>query len=299
MELKNWGVHLHGSNWFEPGRSEIKLSDKVAIITGAGRGIGREIALAFATQGSRLVIAARSIQEIESVQAEIEELGSKALAVPCDISNPEAVTSLFNQTQQFFGKLDILVNNAGVIKPIAPIEETDPKEWIETILTNLYGTYNCSRAAIPMMRQQGQGKIINMSGGGATSANPYFTAYSTSKAGIVRLTDTLASELLKDHIDVNAIAPGAVFTQITKDIIDAGEQAGERLQTEALQVQTSKTEASRVTGLAIFLASSESDGLTGRLISAIWDDWDSFTPERIKTIAKTDWYQLRRTVPPT
>ena len=233
------------------------------------------------------------------METEVRQLGVQSLVVPCDVSDPEQVESLFNKTEQRFGGLEILVNNAGLIKPIGPIEETNPVEWMKTIMVNLFGTYNCSRAAVPIMRKRGYGKIINMSGGGATSANPFFTAYSASKAGVVRLTDTLAAELKESHIDVNAIAPGAVYTQITRDIIDAGEQAGEKLTTEALNVQESETEPTRVTQLATFLASGESDGLTGRLISAIWDNWDSFTPEKIKQILEEDWYQLRRTTPPS
>ena len=269
------------------------------MVTGAGRGIGRAISLALASEGANLILTARSETELQSVASEIRESGVTALVIPCDVSQPSQVESLFNKTQQHYGSLDILVNNAGMIKPIGPIEETDPMEWMNTISVNLFGTYNCSRAAVPIMRAQGYGKIINMSGGGATSANPFFSAYSTSKAGIVRLTDTLAAELEAFHIDVNAIAPGPVYTQIIKDIINAGEQAGEKLKSQALNVQESESDPTRVTQLATFLASEASDGLTGRLISAIWDEWESFTAEKIHEIVEKDWYQLRRTVPPS
>lgn len=269
------------------------------MVTGAGRGIGRAISLAFASEGANLILTARSETELQSVASEIKESGLTALVIPCDVSQPSQVESLFQKTQQHYGSLDILVNNAGMINPIGPIEKTDPIEWMNTISVNLFGTYNCSRAAVPIMQAQRYGKIINMSGGGATSANPFFSAYSTSKAGIVRLTDTLAAELEAFHIDVNAIAPGPVYTQIIKDIINAGDHAGEKLKSQALNVQESESDPTRVTQLATFLASEASDGLTGRLISAIWDEWDSFTAEKIHEIVEKDWYQLRRTVPPS
>jgi NAD(P)-dependent dehydrogenase (short-subunit alcohol dehydrogenase family) len=144
-----------------------------------------------------------------------------------------------------------------------------------------------------VMIHQGGGKVINLSGGGATSPRPYFSAYAASKSAVVRLTETLAEELKPFNIQVNAIAPGAVYTKMTREILAAGSAAGERALAEARRVQEEKTTPKAAAKLALFLASPESGGLTGRLISAVWDDWRSL-PSRLEEVMVSELYTLRR-----
>lgn len=276
----------------------MKLEDKVAVVTGAGRGIGKAIALAFAREGADLVLAARTMTELEETASGVRALGRNALAVKCDVARRGDVTAMVGTALERFGRVDILVNNAGRITPLGPLVDSDPEEWLATISVNLGGVFRCCQAVLPIMLRQGVGKIINLSGGGATSASPYFSAYGASKTAVIRLTETLAEELKEDNIQVNAIAPGAVYTRMTGEILRAGRAAGEKPLDEASRVQeTGGTDPGKAAVLAVFLASDESDGLTGRLLSAVWDDWQSMTPTRVQEIQRTDWYTLRRVVP--
>ena len=272
----------------------MKLENKVAIITGAGRGIGRAIALAFAKEGANMVAASRTLSEIQGVAAEVEALGQRALPVRADVSRPEDVNELIKSALQEFGRVDILANVAGVQGPIGPLVENDIEHWLKTIHINLLGTFLCSKAALPIMMKQRQGKIINLSGGGSTSPRPYFTAYGTSKTAVVRLTEALSEEVKDFNIQVNAIAPGAVNTKMLDEVLAAGEAAGEKALSEAEhQLETGGTPPEKAAALAVFLASDDSDGLTGRLISAVWDDWPGMA-KRIPEIIKSDLYTLRR-----
>ena len=195
-----------------------------------------------------------------------------------------------------WGKVDILVNNAGIQGPIGSVIETGIDEWIKTVHVNLIGTFLCTRAVLPSMIKQQRGKIINLSGGGATSPRPNFTAYGVSKTGVVRFTETLAEEVSKFNIQVNAIAPGSVNTKMTEEILNAGKAAGDKAISEARnQLETGGTPPEKAAALAVFLASEKSDGLTGRLISAVWDDWQQF-PGQIEKIMASDLYTLRRIV---
>jgi 3-oxoacyl-[acyl-carrier protein] reductase len=272
----------------------MKLKDRVAIVTGSGRGIGRAIALAMAEQGADVVVAARTLAELEATAARIRSLGRRALIVQADVSAKQEVKAMVNGALGEFGRIDILVNNAGVQPPIGPLWENDPDEWLRTILINLGGVFLCCQAVIPVMIRQGGGKIINLSGGGATSPRPFFSAYAASKAAIVRLTETLAEEVKQHNIQVNAIAPGVVTTRMTEQVLAAGPAAGEEMLARSRrQKETGGVPPERAAALALFLASDESDGLTGRLISSVWDDWRSL-PSRLEKVMATELYTLRR-----
>lgn len=275
----------------------MKLKGKVAIVTGGGRGLGKAIALAFAAEGADVVVVSRTISEVEGTAKEVQALGRRALPMKVDVSNKEEVKNMVDSVTQQFGRLDILVNNAGVQPPIGPVIKNDPEEWLRTVTINLGGTFLCSRAVLPIMIKNRQGKIINLSGGGATSPRPYFTAYAASKAAVVRFTETLAEEVKEFNIQVNAISPGAVNTRMLEEIIAAGEMAGERALAEAKrQKETGGTPPEKAADLAVLLASDESNGLTGRLISAVWDDWQGIVQKMQKTMS-TDLYTLRRVTP--
>jgi len=271
----------------------MSLQGRVAFVTGAGQGIGKAIALAFAKEGVYLALVARTLSEVEETATNVRDLGGQVLAVGMDVSRRQEVEATVASILAEFGRIDILVNNAAVQPPIGPLWESDPDEWVRTILINLGGVFLCCRAVVPVMIRQGGGKIINLSGGGATSARPYFSAYAASKAAVVRLTETLAQEVKEHNIQVNAIAPGPVSTRMTEQVLAAGTAAGERALGEARRTKQKGTQAQAATELAVFLASEESAGLTGRLISAVWDSWRTF-PLRFQQIMNSDLYTLRR-----
>jgi len=274
----------------------MKLAGNAAIITGAGRGIGRAIALAFAHEGADVLVASRTLSEVAETAEEVRALGRHALPLKVDVSNRDEVERMVTRALDGFGKVDILVNNAGIYGSIGPLVDNDPEKWVQTISINLIGSFFSARAVLPFMIRQRHGKIINLSGGGASSPLPNFSAYAASKAAIVRLTETLAEEVKEFNIQVNAIAPGAVTTRLTDEILATGSAAGEEMLARTRrQKETGGVPPERAAALAVFLASDESDVLSGRLISAIWDDWETMNT-RVDQIMGSDLYTLRRVV---
>jgi NAD(P)-dependent dehydrogenase (short-subunit alcohol dehydrogenase family) len=272
------------------------LKDKVAIVTGAGRGIGQAIALAFARQEAKLVLVARTTSELENVAAQVKHLGSEGLVASADVSSLHDVDQIVPMALDRYGRVDILVNAAAVHGPIARLWEAETEDWIKAVQINLLGTFFACRQVIPHMIGKGAGKIINFSGGGATSPSPRLSAYGASKAAIVRLTETLAAELAEFNIQVNALAPGLVDTKIHDDILAAGPDAGHLVQ-DVRRLRENGTGAVPVelaAELAVFLASSRSDGLTGKLIAAPYDGWQEWNQQRIAELMNTPWFTLRR-----
>jgi 3-oxoacyl-[acyl-carrier protein] reductase len=269
------------------------LKDKISIITGSGRGIGKAISKQFSREGSFVVLAARSSDEMDETLKEIEKSCGRGISIKTDISKIDDVTRLVDKVIKEYSKIDILVNNAGVIKPIGPIHMIKSQEWEDHIKTNLFGTFYCIRAVLPFMILQNYGKIINMSGGGAFNAMPNFSAYGASKAAIVRITEIVAAEVKNYNISVNAIAPGAIKTRITTDILESGDMAGIESERAREVIEKGGSSIDKVTQLASFLASPESDGLSGKTISAKWDDLD-FIKKNITTIQKSDKYTMKR-----
>jgi NAD(P)-dependent dehydrogenase (short-subunit alcohol dehydrogenase family) len=279
----------------------MKLANLVALVTGASQGLGRAIAQAFVKEGAHVAICARDGELISAIKEELQNIaapGQRLLAVQCDITSPSEVTRLFSLIDQDLGTLDILVNNAGVLGPKGPSEAVDLQQWIRTLEINLTGTFLTAQHAITRMKAKGRGKIINLSGGGATKPMPRLSAYAASKAAVVRLTETLAEELRDFGIQVNAVAPGALNTRFLDQVLEAGpEVLGTELHANALKQQTSGGAAlQKGADLCVYLASSQSDGITGKLISAIWDPWERLH-EFGTDLEKTDVYTLRRIVP--
>ena len=279
----------------------MKLQGKVAIVTGGGRGIGEAIALAFAREGARLSIASRTQTELDQVASQIRELGSQVQAIPTDVSNRDNVTRLIEATLAAYGQIDILVNAAGVYGPIGPVWDIDVDEWIRAMQINLFGTFTCCHTVLPYMIERRQGKIVNFSGGGATTPLPRFTAYGVSKTAIVRLTETLAEEVKEFNIRVNAVAPGAVDTRLQDQVFAAGERAGDLLARIRKLRETGEGGVPRElpAELVVFLASDDSDGLTGKLIAAPHDGWQSWDSDRIVEVMSGPWFTLRRMDPYT
>lgn len=277
----------------------MKLENRAAIITGASRGLGEALARAFAREGAGLVLAARHGEPLQKVAYSLPRpVEQNVECVAADVSKSEDAQAIVDRAISAFGRVDILVNNAGVYGPMGRFEENDWQQWCETINVNLFGTVLLSRAVAPVMRKQGYGKIINISGGGATAPFPRISAYAASKAAVVRFAETIAHELASSHIDVNVIAPGALNTRMLDQVIETGpEQVGEDFYRRAIK-QRDDGGASMETAaeLAVFLASAESDGITGRLISAVWDDWRNLAANR-ERIQKSDVFTLRRIIP--
>ncbi len=272
---------------------------QVAMVTGAGRGIGRAIAVALAEVGADLILLARTVEELDETSAQVRDLGREALPIVADVSQREDVQRAVTAGLAQFGRVDVLVNNAGIQPPIGPLVENAPAAWTEAVAINLFGPFHCIQAVLPDMIARRRGKIINLSGGGATGPRPNFSAYAASKAAVVRLTETLAEEVRPYNIQVNAIAPGAVNTRMLDEVLVAGGAAGEELAAAQRRQVQGGTPPELAAALVVFLASDVSDGLTGKLISAPHDDWRTWDAQRIAELNDSPWYTLRRMDPHT
>jgi NAD(P)-dependent dehydrogenase (short-subunit alcohol dehydrogenase family) len=271
------------------------LSGRTALITGGGRGIGEAIARLFAANGARLAIAARSGDELETVAISCRAAGAQCSTHVVDVSIRGQVQDLF----EVVGPIDVLVNCAGIYGPIGPLADNDMDEWEHGLAVNLMGTvYTCREATLGMV-ERGRGSIINLSGGGATTPLPNFSLYAVSKAAVARLTDTLAAELAGTGVRVNAIAPGAIDTRLQDEVLAAGPRAGTLFDRMRTMRNTGEgaTKPDVPARLALFLASDESMSLTGKLISAPYDPWESWDASRIESLNRSPWYTIRRLDP--
>jgi NAD(P)-dependent dehydrogenase (short-subunit alcohol dehydrogenase family) len=277
------------------------LHGRSAIITGANQGLGLTIARRFVEVGANVLLAARDAERLHQAETRLQQHvrpGQIVVSQAGDVSQPDDCQTIVNKALKTLPGLMILVNNAGVYGPIGRIEDNDWSEWVQALQINLFGTVLMCRAILPYLRQQGYGKIINLSGGGATAPLPRFSSYAASKAAVVRFTETLAEEARDHHIDINAIAPGALNTRLLDQVLAAGpEQAGQAFYERSLkQREEGGAPLDKGAALAVFLASDASDGITGRLLSAVWDNWTEL-PARQQQLAKSDIFTLRRIVP--
>ena len=274
------------------------LSGKAAIITGANQGLGLEIAKTYVLAGADVMLCARNAAMLEQALADLLKLaepGQKILIKACDVSNNADVEALVSETIETLGRCHILVNNAGTYGPKGEIENVDWTEWVKAIEINVFGSILMCRAVLPPFKAQGYGKVIQLSGGGATNPMPRMTAYAVSKAAIVRFAESLAEEVRGTGIDVNAIAPGALNTRMLDEVLEAGpEKVGKVFYERSLkQKESGGTALERGAALALFLASPASDGITAKLISAVWDNWEQW-PEYLGKLSTSDVYTLRR-----
>ncbi len=277
----------------------MKLQGLNALITGGSQGLGRAIAETFVREGATVMLCARDAVLLERTRAELAELaqpGQTVLARACDVSSEQQVNDLAAHAFAEFGNVHILVNNAGVYGPLGPTESVPFGEWARAVEINLHGVLLPCRALIPHFKAARRGKIIIISGGGATNPLPNISSYAASKAAVVRLMETLSEELKAHHIDVNAVAPGALKTRMMQEVLDAGpEKVGAAFYAKNVKwTEDGATPPALAANLCAYLASSESDGVTGRLISAQWDPWKTLHTHRDEF---GDIYTLRRIVP--
>lgn len=276
------------------------LLNKIAIISGGSEGLGFEISKKFILAGASITICSRNKNNLKSAQFKLKKLlnkNQKLLAISADVSKEKDVAKVIKMTIQKLGNCSILVNNAGIYGPKNKIEKTNWKEWKKTIEINLFGSVLMCRGLVDHFKKQKYGKIIQLSGGGATSPLPYLSAYAASKAAVVRFAETLAKEVAEYNINVNSISPGPLNTKMLDEIIKAGpDKVGLDTYNKSIdQKKSGGSPLSKASDLAVFLASPQSDGITGKLISAIWDKWEDW-PKYINKITNSDVYTLRRIV---
>lgn len=252
----------------------MKLQDRIALITGGGRGIGRAIAFEFARAGAQVAVAARTLQQVEQVAQEIsDQFHAEALAVVCDVSNVSSVEEMFAGVAERFGRApEIMVNNAGVAEG-APISKTDDELWQRHLAINLSGTFYCMRAALPSMMERGWGRIINVASIAGKIGAPYIAAYSASKHGVLGLTRSGALECAAKGITVNAICPGYVDTEMTSRAVENITRKTKLTAAEALDSLNKMSPQNRlitpeeVATVALLLASEEGRGINGQAIN--------------------------------
>jgi NAD(P)-dependent dehydrogenase (short-subunit alcohol dehydrogenase family) len=246
------------------------LNNRIALITGGGRGIGRAIALAFAKEGATIVVSARTAEQVEAVA---NEIGGNALALVCDVADPANVKETFAKAREVFGRgPDILVNNAGIAES-ATLVHTDDELWHRHLATNLSGTFYCTREALPSMLERSWGRIINIASIAGKTGAPYIAAYSASKHGVLGLTRSVAHEVAQSGITVNAICPGYVDTEMVSRGIEkittrTGRSAEQALETlKSMSPQHRLVTAEEVAAVALLLASDDGRGITGQAIN--------------------------------
>ena len=273
----------------------MKLKNLNALITGGSQGLGKTIAEHFLREGANVVLCARGEKELFATRDELAKKfpAQMVSAKTCDVSNEAQVREIVAFALCQLGSFDALVLNAGIYGPMGLTESVSLDEWRRAIDINLFGVLLPCRAVIPHFKKAGRGKIVVLSGGGATNPLPNISAYAASKAAVVRLMETLAEELKSFHVDVNAIAPGALATRLVDEVLAAGP---EKVGAAFFEKNKSWKEQGAVplelgASLAVYLASAESDGITGKLISAQWDDWAKLHEHRDE-LAKSDIYCL-------
>jgi NAD(P)-dependent dehydrogenase (short-subunit alcohol dehydrogenase family) len=277
------------------------LEGRAALITGANQGLGKVIAKAYVEAGASVLLCARDERLLAQAGDELGRTarpGQRVLCEPADVSRADDVARVVTRACEAFPQVHVLVNNAGVYGPMGAIESVDWAEWVRAIEINLLGSVLMCRALLPHFKDRGYGKIVQLSGGGATNPLPRISAYAASKAAIVRFAETLAEEVREDRIDVNAIAPGALNTRLLDQVLEAGpSRVGQAFYDRTIkQQETGGAPLERGAALAVYLGSAASDGLTGKLLSAVWDPWETLV-DHAEDLRGTDVYTLRRIVP--
>lgn len=278
----------------------MKLNNKNVIITGGSLGFGKALTERFLSEGCNVCICARNDIELFSVEKEFADRfpQRRILTKKCDVSNEEDVKKFIDYAVGEFKTIHVLILNAGIYGPMGSTESVSLSDWKRVIDVNLYGVLLPCRELIPHFKNNKYGKIIILSGGGATNPMPNISAYASSKAAVVRLSETISKELEDFNVDVNAISPGVMLTRMMDQVIEAGPSlVGEEFFNKNKNWKENGTYSFELgTSLAVYLAGSESDGITGKLISAQWDNWRDLK-KHLCDLQQTDIYCLRRIIP--
>ncbi len=268
------------------------LKNKIAVITGATGGIGSVIASSFAREGAKLVIIDINQKKIDAL---VKKIGGESIGIETDVRDLAQIKKAVNKIIKKFKKIDILINAAGIYGPIGLLINSDLDNWFNNIKINLLGTVNFCKTVLPLMIKRESGRIINFSGGGATFSRPHFSAYAVSKTAVVKFTEILADEVKSHNVYVNSIAPGAINTNMLKEVLQNRKGAGkEEFKKAQEREKTGGTPPELVAELVLFLASEKSHNLTGKLISAPWDGWKKWNKKDIAQINKSAKYTLKR-----
>ena len=277
-------------------QQKLQLEGRRVLITGGSGGIGSVIASHFCANGATVCIvgshAGRLLSALKSLDAKHP---GQVYSMLCDVGDWDSVAQLMPEAARLLGGIDILVNAAGIQAPIGEFVVNEIAAWERNIRVNLLGAVYCCKAALPFLLEGRDACIINFSGGGATSSRENFSAYAVAKTGLVRFTEVLADELRDRQVRVNAIAPGAINTHMLDEVIAAGAKAGvKEMQEATVRSANGGASADLAAELVLFLASPRSAGLTGKLISAVWDPWKSWDRAAIEEVMSGTKYNLRR-----
>jgi NAD(P)-dependent dehydrogenase (short-subunit alcohol dehydrogenase family) len=269
-----------------------EFKDRAVLITGAGRGIGKRLAIGFAAAGARVGLMARSKAELDLTQLEIEHQGGVGIRLRADVRDAESVRTAVDRMRAQFGPVQVLICAAGIQGPLGPFLDNDPDLWIETVQTNLFGVMRTCSVVLPEMVERRAGKVVILSGGGGATPRPGFSAYSSSKAAVVRFSETLAEEMRDHNVQVNCMSPGGAYTHMTDEILRAANKVGWKEIQDAQQVRlTGGIAAEKQISLAMFLASERSNHISGKLLH-VKDDWKRLANSTVPP----DFYTLRRTI---
>ena len=254
----------------------MKLKDRNIILTGAIGGIGKQIAQKCDSEGANLFLIDLSKDQLVVLLQSLKNENKKSACFDLDISNEQGVITTISKIESICdGRIHVLINNAGVQSPIGEFETNSLNDWKENIKINLFGAVNLTHAVLSSMTNNKSGRIINLAGGGSTSPRVNFSAYGIAKTAIVRFTETIAKELEKHDVFVNAVSPGAINTRMLDEVLASGENAGNELSNAIERKGKGGDDPKHIAELIAFLASDNSFGITGKLISAIWDPWRS------------------------
>ncbi len=271
-----------------PSTQGISLQGQVAIVTGAGRGVGRAVADALAGAGAAVCLAARSRPELDDAVAAITRRGGTAAAVPTDVTDAAAVAALVEESTRLLGPPSVLVNNAGGWRHVGPVHRADPEVWWSDVEVNLKSAFLCTRAALPAMLERGEGRIVNVSSYAAIAPRPYMTAYASAKAAVLRFTDSLAAELAGTGVLPFAVTPGFVRTSLVETVAASPDA---RRYLPELSERQDALDPARAGALVVEIAAGRLDPLAGRFLHVL-DDVDDLL-RRVDEITESDLYALR------
>ena len=274
------------------------MTGKYAVITGASRGLGQHLAYRFWDAGYSLGLISRSIQSMHETTSRLDtSKGGNCDLFACDLCHPGSVRELVAEISAKAAQINVIVNNAAIQGPIGPLEQNDVGEWERTIRVNLLSPVEICRGLLPRIANAPDASILNLSGGGATGPRANFTAYASAKAALVRFSETLAEEVRREGVTVNCIAPGVMKTAMLAEVLKGGAQSsgGREFAIAAKVFDEGGASMDRVADLALFLSSQAARGITGKLVSAVWDHWECW-PNHIPELAASDLYTLRRIV---